>query len=56
MQCSAYAVMFGELTGIEVNRIVVAIANEQGQPQMFIRNKNDYLQALHDQIKRYKSS
>ncbi len=46
MQCTAYAEMFGERTGLPINQIVVAIAVENSQPQIFVRQKHKYLNAL----------
>jgi genome maintenance exonuclease 1 len=53
MQCSAYAEMFGEITGIEIEQIVVAIAVEDGNPQIFERQKHTYLPHLHEYIGKY---
>jgi len=53
VQCTAYAVMFEERTGIPVEQIVVAIANEEGTPQIFIREKSKYLEELQSYIERY---
>lgn len=46
MQCTAYAEMFEERTGLPVNQIVVAIAVEDAQPQIFVREKHKYIDAL----------
>ena len=53
MQASAYAEMFGEITGIEVNQIVVAIAVENQPPQIFIEEKSKYLDGLNNYIGKY---
>lgn len=53
MQCSAYAEMFGELTGKPIDRIVVLIAVEHDMPQLFVREKNDYLPFLNKYIDKY---
>jgi genome maintenance exonuclease 1 len=53
MQCSAYAEMFGEITGIEIEQIVVAVAVEDGNPQIFVRDKHKYLPDLHEYIGKY---
>ena len=53
MQASAYAEMFGEITGIEVNQIVVAIAVENQPPQIFIEEKSKYLDGLNSYIGKY---
>ena len=47
MQCTAYAEMFEERTGMPVNQIVVAVAVEDTQQaQIFVREKDKYIQSL----------
>lgn len=46
MQCTAYAEMFEERTGLPVDQIVVAIAVEGSQPQIFVRDKSAYISPL----------
>jgi genome maintenance exonuclease 1 len=47
MQCTAYAEMFEERTGMPVNQIVVAVAVEETQQaQIFVRQKDKYKDAL----------
>ena len=46
IQCTAYATMFEDLTGISIPQIVVLIANEEGLPQVFVREKINYLPQL----------
>lgn len=53
MQASAYAEMFEEITGIEINQIVVAIAVEDDPPQIFIEEKSKYLPELNKYIGKY---
>jgi len=53
MQASAYAEMFGERTGISINQIVIAIAVENQQPQIFIEDKRHYLAELHKYLDKY---
>jgi genome maintenance exonuclease 1 len=43
MQCSCYAVMFEERTGIPVPRIVVMIAVDGDKTQIFVKKRNDYI-------------
>ena len=50
MQASAYAEMFQERTGIEINQIVILVVTEDGLVQEFVKDKNDYLQDLVDTI------
>ena len=53
MQCSAYAEMFGEITNKPINKIVVAIANEEQLPQVFVKDKAEYLPDLYQYINKY---
>lgn len=53
MQCSAYAEMFEEITGLQIDQIVVAIAVEDGNPQIFVREKHTYLPHLQEYIGKY---
>jgi genome maintenance exonuclease 1 len=50
IQGSAYAEMFNELTGIDINQIVILVVTEDGVVQEFIKNKSDYLDALKNSI------
>ena len=50
MQASAYAEMFEERTGIEINQIVILVVTEDGLVQEFVKDKNDYLQDLVETI------
>ena len=46
MQVSGYAVMFEERFGIPVNRVVVAIAVDDQDPQVFIAKRDTYISNL----------
>lgn len=46
MQCSAYAIMFEEQFGIPVAQIVVAIAVDDEEPQVFVKRRNSYVKQL----------
>ena len=47
MQCTAYALMFEELTGTPINQLVVAIAvEEESLPQFFVVEKHKYITEL----------
>lgn len=48
MQCTAYAIMFEEMTGIPVSQIVVAIAVEDEYPQVFVEKRDNYAEQLLD--------
>ena len=46
IQASAYAEMFEERTGIEINQIVILVVTEDGIVQEFIKDKSEYLEKL----------
>ena len=50
IQASAYAEMFEERTGIEINQIVILVVTEDGIVQEFIKTKHDYLPLLVETI------
>ena len=54
IQASAYAEMFEERTGIEVNQITILVVTEDGVVQEFVKNKTEYLPLLSDVIKEWK--
>ena len=53
MQSSAYAQMFEELTEININKIVIAVALENLGTQVFIKRPSDYIQQFIDLRKTY---
>jgi len=46
IQCSAYAEMYEERTGTEIDQIVILCVTEDGTVQEFVKEKYDYLDAL----------
>jgi genome maintenance exonuclease 1 len=54
-QGTAYALMYEELVGKPMNQIVIIIScDDSEQPQVFIRDKNQYVQNLLEKIHLYK--
>lgn len=53
MQCTAYALMFHERTGMWIDDIVVLISTEEGPAQVFERQIHDYRQPLMEYIHKY---
>lgn len=53
MQAAAYAEMFEERTNRTINQIVIVIAVESDDPQIFIEEKTKYLLPLNQYIERY---
>lgn len=43
MQTSAYAVMYEEVTGTPIDRLVVMIAVDDADPQIFVKKRDDYI-------------
>ena len=53
IQCSAYAIMWEERTGIPIKQLVVCIAGDEG-PQVFIEDRDNWTKKLIDTITEYK--
>jgi ATP-dependent exoDNAse (exonuclease V) beta subunit len=53
IQGTGYAEMFEDRTGMPVEQVVVLIANEEGKPQVFVKEKAIYLPKLHEYIDNY---
>jgi genome maintenance exonuclease 1 len=56
MQCTAYAIMYEELTGIPVPKIVIMIAVEDDFPQLFIEKRNNFVKSLFKYRKLYEKN
>ena len=56
IQCTAYSLMFTEITKLPIEQIVVLIANEEGTPQVFVREMNKYLPMFEELIHNYHNS
>ena len=53
IQCTSYALMFSEITGVKIDQIVVLVSTEDGHTQEFIRNPDDYVTQLKERIEKY---
>ena len=53
MQCTAYAIMFEEITGKAIDKIVVLIGTENGPGQVFIEKKQNYIEMLNMYVNDY---
>lgn len=53
MQCTAYAIMYEEIVGVPIDQIVVLIGTENGDGQVFVENKINYIDNLKSYIKKY---
>lgn len=56
IQCTAYANLFEDLTGLPIEQIVVLIANEEGIPQVFVREKSKYQPQFNKLVEDYRKS
>jgi len=54
MQTSAYAVMFEELTGIPIGRLVVIIGVDDEEPQIFEEKRDNWISGFKDLRLQYK--
>ena len=53
MQATAYCEMFEELTGKEINQIVLVFGLVEGGSQIVIKQKHDYLKPLNEYVDYY---
>ena len=53
IQCTAYAEMFKELTGIEVKQIVILVSSEKNSRMEFVKNTKDYKDLLTQRLNQY---
>ena len=53
LQATAYSMMWEELTGEKIPQIVILISTEKNSSQAFIKNPDDYKDALKERIKEY---
>jgi len=54
MQAAAYCVMFEERTGISINKIVIAIAVDGEEPQIFEERRDNWTKKLIETIAQYR--
>ena len=57
MQTSAYAVMFEELTGIPIGRLVILIGVDNENAQVFVEKRDDWVNgfiSLREEYRSYK--
>jgi len=53
-QCTCYSLMYEEMTGIQCKQIVVMIAVDHEEPQVFVRNRRDYIPELARKVKQFR--
>ena len=54
IQCSAYAEMYGERTGTEIDQIIILCVTEDGTVQEFVKDKKEYLPMLEETISEWR--
>ena len=55
-QCTCYSLMYEEMTGIKAKQIVVLISvDDEPEPQVFVRQRGDYIPELYNKIKQFRS-
>jgi genome maintenance exonuclease 1 len=53
LQKAAYAVMWRECTGIKVDKLVTLVSVLEGQPQVFLNDKNTWIHDFQDRLKAF---
>lgn len=54
-QCTAYSLMYEDMTGIQCRQIVVLISvDHETQPQIFVKKRGDYVKGLYDKIVQFR--
>jgi hypothetical protein len=53
-QCTCYSLMYEEMTGIKCKQIVVLISVDHEEPQVFVKDRKDYLPELAYKIKKFR--
>jgi genome maintenance exonuclease 1 len=53
-QCTCYSLMYEEMTGIQCRQIVVLISVDHEEPQVFVKNRKDYVPELARKVKQFR--
>ena len=53
-QCTCYSLMYEEMTGVKARQIVVMISVDHEQPQVFVKNRADYIPELARKVKQFR--
>jgi genome maintenance exonuclease 1 len=53
-QCTCYSLMYEEMTGIKCKQIVVLISIDHEEPQVFVKDRKDYMPELARKIKQFR--
>jgi len=55
-QCTAYSMMYEELTGVPINQLVIIMGVTNEKPQLFVEKVEDHTDYLLESIRIYKES
>ena len=53
-QCTCYSLMYEEMTGVQAKQIVVLISVDSEDPQVFVKNRADYIPELARKVKQFR--
>ena len=53
-QCTCYSLMYEEMTGVQCKQLVVMIAVDHHEPQVFVRNRRDYIPELARKVRQFR--
>lgn len=54
-QCTAYSLMYQDMTAVKIPQIVVIISvDHEINPQVFVKDRKDYVESLYYKVKEYK--
>ena len=53
-QCTCYSLMYEEMTGIKAKQIVVLISVDNEDPQVFVKQRSEYIPELVNKIKQFR--
>ena len=53
-QCTCYSLMYEEMTGVQCKQIVVMISVDHEEPQVFVKDRKDYIPELARKIKQFR--
>lgn len=53
IQCTAYAEMFKEMTGTQINKVVILVSSEKNTRMEFIKNTDDYKELLTKRLNQF---
>ena len=56
LQCTFYALAWGELTGEKIEKIIVVMVSEDGKMEIFRENTSTHVPKLIEIIKKYKNA